>query len=340
MATYVVESRTRAGAFVARLPYKNLQYELGWNKPYGMRFELPLYHNAVRWSTLQPGFHEIWIWRNGTLVKAGPLWDTVPSSEGASIQCSAQDLLDYFDTRLISDVEYNVVDQTAIAWDLINDSQAKTDGGLGIIQGTLGTGITRSNKWRTFDGKYILEALTDFQEMDSGFDFNIDPATRAFNAIYPRPQADRSLELVYPVHLRRYSVQFMGKYLRNSVVASAKEPNYTVAVDTTSRTTYGLREYATTYRDAATATDLSDFASKTRDKRAEVKNYPTVMIRPDIIDIFDPNVIQYGDKVTIVINDGYVTINDQYRYITAQVSVDKQGAETVVIYLQDLREVN
>lgn len=339
MAQYRLESRTRAGLYVAALPYRNLQYELGWNQPYGMRFELPLYHDAVTWNTLQPGLHEIWVWRNGSLVTCGPLWDATPSSENASINCNAQNLLDYFDVRLIDDVEYNVVDQVNIAWDLINDSQAKTDGSLGIVAGTLNTGITRSAKWTKFDNKYILEAITDFSEMQDGFDFNIDPATRAFNARYPRPQADRGLTLVWKKHIRRYSVQYMGKYLRNSIRISATEPYYTEAVDTTSRSTYGLREYGDSYRDAPTASELSDYASKIRDKRKDVKNYPTVMINPDIIDIFDPNVIQYGDKVRLIIKDGYVNIDAQYRYITAQVSVDKHGAETVVIYLQDLREV-
>lgn len=340
MATYRVESRLRDGTYVAALPYRNLQYELGWNKSYGIRFELPLYHQAVTWATLTPALHEIWVWRNGTLITCGPLWDATPSSESASISCNAQNLLDYFDVRLIGDAEYNVIDQVNIAWDLIADSQALTGGGLNIVAGTLDTGITRSAKWIKFDNKYILEAITDFSEMTDGFDFYINPSTRAFHARYPRPQVDRGLTLVWKKHIRRYSVQFMGKYLRNTVRVSATEPNYAEAVDTTSRTTYGLREYGDTYRDAPTASELSDYASKLRDKRKDVKNYPTVMIDPSVIDIFDPNVIQYGDKVRIIINDGYVNIDQQYRYITAQVSVDKQGAETVVIYLQDLREVN
>ena len=329
MADYRIESRLRDGSYIATLPWLNLQYELGWNKTYDLRFTLPLYHEAVTWATLHPGLHEIWCWRNGVLVKAGPLWDANPSSDNASISCGASDIIDYFDVRLIDTVDYAAVDQTAIAWGLIDDSQDKTDGDLGVVAGTLDTGITRSASWKSFDEKYILDALTDFQEMNSGFDFTIDPATRAFHARYPRPQRDNNLRLEYPVSIRKYSVQFMGKYLRNHIRMSATDPTYVDAVDTTSRSTYGLREMGDTYRDAATVTDLTDYASKIRDQRKDVKNYPTVMIDPDIIDIFDSNVLQYGDLVQVVINDGYVNIDEQLRYITAQISVDKQGFEVV-----------
>lgn len=340
MAEYRMESRLRDGTYLATLPYRNLQFEVGFNKPYTARFDLPLYHNSITWETLHPGLHEIWLWRNGTVIKKGPLWDATPSSNEANIACMFADIMDYLDVRLIIASEYSVIDQVNIAWGLIDDSQNATGGDLGIIQGTLNTGITRSATWTTFDNKYILEALVDFQEMTDGFDFNIDPATRAFNAYYPRPQRDNSLRLEYPTSIRKYSVQFMGKYLRNRVVVTATDPTFTTAIDTTSRTTYGLRDYADSYRDAATVSDLDDYASKIRDKRAEVKNYPTLVINTDQIDIFDSNVIQYGDLVQVVISDGYVNIDAQYRYITAQVTVDKQGIETVVLYLQDLREVN
>jgi hypothetical protein len=340
MADYRIESRLRDGTYIAALPWQNLQYELGWNKTYSLRFELPLYHPAVTWDTLHPGLHEIWCWRNNSLVKAGPLWDATPSSDNSSIGCSASDLMDYFDIRLIDTVDYAAVDQTTIAWDLIDDSQSKAGGDLSIVQGTLDTGVTRSASWKSFDNKMILDALTDFQEMNFGFDFTIAPATRAFSARYPRPQRDNHLRLEYPVSIRRYSVQYMGKYLRNSIRVTATDPTYVTAVDTTSRNTYGLREMADSYRDAATVTDLTDYTSKIRDRRKDVKNYPTVLVDPDIINVFDSNVLQYGDLVQVVISDGYVNIDEQLRYITAQISVDKQGSETVVIYLQDTRELN
>jgi hypothetical protein len=340
MADYRIESRLRSGQYLAALPFRNLQYEMGWNKPYSARFDLPLYHPAVNTSTLLPGLHEIWIWRNGVLIKAGPLWDVTASADDASVNCNMMDIVDYLDTRLVGAQSYTTTDQGSIAWGLINTSQGLTDGALGIVQGTTATAITRSATWKTFDNKYILEAITDMNEMTSGFDFYIDPSTRAFNAIYPRPQRNNNLQLIFPFHIRKYSIQYMGKYLRNSVGVAGTEPAYSTAVDTTSRGTYGLREYADSYRDAATITDLNAYASKLRDIRKDVKAYPTLTLNSDLVDIFDTNVIKYGDLINVQIVDGYVNINTTLRYITAQITVDKQGSESIVLYLQDQRELN
>ena len=336
---YRVQSRLRDGTYVADLPYRNLQFELGWNRGFGIRFEVPSTHPVISPATLKPGLHEIWVYRNGVLVTAGPLWDIVVSSENASISCNAMSLLDYLDVRLIDTVQYNVVDQTQIAWDLINDSQAHTDGNLYLSAGTLSTGITRSAKWSSFDNKYVLEALIDFSEMNEGFDFYIDPATRTFTALYPRPQRDQGLQLIFPYHFRRYSMQYQGKYIRNRIRVQATEPTFIEAVDTTSRSEYGLRDYADSYKDAGTVTDLTAYASKLRDRRKDVWDYPSVVVNTQVLDIFDPTVIKYGDIVRIQISDGYVQYDRDMRYTTAQISVDKQGAESVVIYLQDTREL-
>ena len=336
---YRVETRLRNGTYVADMPYKNLQFELGWNKAYGIRFEVPMDHPLVTPATLEPGLHEVWVWRNGTVITAGPLWDATVSSESRSISCGAMSLLDYLDVRLIDNVEYNVVAQTTIAWDLIDNSQALTDGNLNIIAGTLSAGVTRSAKWIDFDNKYILEALQDMSDMDEGFDFYIDPATRAFTALYPRPQRDIGLQLTYPHQIRRYSLQIMGKWIRNRVRVTGQDPNYATAVDTSSLSYYGLRDCADSYRDAATVTDLTAFASKVRDKRALPRKYPTCVIDVTDINIFNTNIIKYGDVVRVLINDGYTQFDQDMRYITAQVTVDKQGMETVVLYLQDTREL-
>ena len=340
MPQYRVETHLRDGTYVQRLPFYNLQYEVGFNKPYGCRFQVPLYHKAITADTLAVALHEIWVYRDDQLVKAGPLWDAVPSSSEKSISCSAMDILDYLDVRLTHAQEFSAVDQTAIAWGLINYTQGLTDGDLNVNSGTLNTGISRSATWREYDNKYILEAISDLSEMTDGFDFNIDPDTRNFNAYYPRPQRDNSLELVYPQHIRKYAVQYMGKYMRNSVGVQGQDPSYATAVDTTSRSTYGLREYGDSYRDAQLVTDLDNYASRIRDQRKDPKEYPTITLRADLIDIFDSNIIKYGDKIHVIIEDGYVNVNATLRYITAQVSVDKQGSESVVLYLQDLRELD
>lgn len=339
MATYWLETRTRLGAFVAKIPFYNLQFEVGFNGPSGIRWSSPLYHEQITEANMSPGLHEIAVMRNGVCIAAGPLWDMTVSTDSKSISCSAQSLEDYLDVRMVRDVSYVTTDQVNIAWDLVNDSQALTDGGLGLTSGVLLTGITRSMEYKTYDCKYILEAIQDMSEMEDGFDFWISPSNRQFHAIYPRPAIDRSLHLVYPQHISSYAVTYYGKYLRNRVVVQGPDPAYVVAVDTTSLATYGLREYGDALKDAATSNDLTEYTGHLRDIRKDVKGYPTLVLRGQVIDIFDPFSITYGDKVKVTIQDGYVQIDEQYRYKGAQVTVNKNGDETIVMYTQDLREL-
>jgi len=339
MTRYWLETRLRDGTFVCKIPFYNLQFEVGFNGTTGIRWSTPLYHELVSMTTIRAGLHEVWVMRNGVCVAAGPLWDISVSTDSRSLSCSAQSLEDYLDVRLIQDVDYSVIDQVNIAWDLISDSQARTDGALGIVSGTLGTGVTRSISWTTYDCKYILEAIQDFAELDDGFDFWINPVTRAFNAIYPRPATDRGLHLVYPQHISSYALNIQGKYTRNRVVVQGPDPSYDVGINTTNRALYGLREYADALKDAATANELTAYTTHVSDQRSDVSAYPTLVLRGQGINIFDTSVIQYGDKIKVTILDGYLSINQQYRYKGAQVTVNKSGDETIVLYTQDLREL-
>lgn len=339
MATYWLETRTRLGAFVAKIPFKNLQFETGFNGPSGIRWESPLYHEMITQETLKPGLHEVAVVRNGVTVAAGPIWDATVSTDSRAINCAAQSLEDYLDVRLVRDVTYTTIDQVNIAWDLINDSQALTDGNLGFTSGVLLGGVTRSISYKTYDCKYILEAIQDMSELEDGFDFWISPATRQFHAIYPRPYIDRGLHLMFPQHIASYAVTYYGKYLRNRVVVQGPDPAYVVATDTTSLSTYGLREYGDALKDAATANDLTEYTGHLRDIRKDVKGYPTLVLRDQIQNMFNPFAITFGDKIKLTIKDGYVDIDTFVRYKGCQVTVNKNGDETIVIYTQDDREV-
>lgn len=339
MAQYWLETHLRTGEFVSRIPYYNLQFEVGFNGPTGIRWSTPMYDPRVTTDTIQAGLHEVYVMRNGICVAAGPIWDISISTDNKYLTCGAQTLEDYLDVRLIQDVDYAVVDQTAIAWDLISDSQARTGGALGLTSGTLGTGITRSISFKTYDAKYVLEAIQDFAEMDDGYDFWISPATRKFNAIYPRPAVDRHLHLVWPQHISSYAMTIQGKYTRNRIVVQGPDPAYAVGINTTNLTKYGLREYADALKDAATSNDLTDYTTHVTNLRSDVSAYPTLVLRGQQFNIFDTTQFQYGDLFRVTIADGYLTVDQQYRYKGAQVTVNKNGDETIVLYTQDTREL-
>ena len=96
------------------------------------------------------------------------------------------------------------VDQAAIAWGLIQHTQAQPGGALGIKQGfgTGGTGITRiRNDYPA--GKKVGEALDQLSQVSDGFDWDITPAadprdpTLALEIFYPVRGTDRQAVLAF-----------------------------------------------------------------------------------------------------------------------------------------------
>lgn len=339
-AEYKIETRLRDGSYIATLPHRDLQFEMGINGPSGIRFNLPLHDARVTADSIWPGLHEAWVRRNNVVVAAGPIWDVTPSSDGGSITVGAQSLEDYFDVRLCLDGIYTLTDQSNIAWGLINASQTQTDGNLYITKGTVGLGRTRTITYRAYDNKYILEAINDMAELEDGFDWWIDPAARQFRTSYPRLQTDRKLTLVYRANIKSYAVQYMGKWMRNVVRVQGADPATVTATNPASITKYGRREFGDSFKDAATATELTAYAGYIRDLRYEPKRYPTLTVDVDEVNMFDSNILQMGDKVKVQINDGYVQYDELLRVKGCQVTVSKHGKETAVLYMQDLRELN
>lgn len=339
MADYRIETRLRSGEYVATLPYRNIQFEQFLNKPGGLRFALPLYHDAVTPQTLIEGLHETWVYKNDQLIFAGPLWDVTPTSQNKSISCAASTLEDYLDVRRINMNVTKSQDQVDHAWELITHTQDRTGGQLYITRGTAQTGVTRERTWSTYDGKYILEAIQDMSEEEDGFDFYITP-DRKFHCFYPRPRRNVGLTLTYPTTIRRYSVNKMGKWLRNDILVQGPDPVYKTAVDTASRNKYGLREHVAAYKDASNVNQVTKRAGKIRDDRRRPRYNYSVSIDTTVIDIFDDAIIKFGDVIKLEIQDGhYVDVAESFRYVGHQVTVSEQGSESVVLYLNDLREV-
>jgi hypothetical protein len=175
-------------------------------------------------------------------------------------------------------------------------------------------------------------------ELQDGFDWRIKP-DRTFNVYYPRLQTDRGLVLKYPETISGYANQIYGKMLRNRIYIQGPEPWKAFANDPASEATYGIREFGDGYKDVKTATELNAYASKLRDQRVKPRLYPTIVLRNNLIDVFDSTVLDLGDKVKIIVDDGFTQINSQFRHAGHQVTVSKNGAETVVLYLQDLVEL-
>lgn len=340
MAEYRMESRTKSGLYLAPLPFRNLQGEFYMNKPKQIRFNIPMDDAAITYNTFYPRKTEVWIYRNDSLLFAGPLWNATASSKERSLSCDAQSIDAYLYTRRIdADIKYTGTFGST-AWSLVTATQALTDGNLYVTQGTLVAGGSPSGTvtYTKAEGKYIYDAIDDLAGGDLGFDWEIT-ANRVLNQYYPRIQTNARTRLEYGANVSSYSLQVMGQYEANNIIVKGPDNTLsTTVVDTAKRNEYGLSHYVGSNTGLKSVTLLNAYADQILKLRRDARIIPQVSIRASTINPFDGD-LSYGQLVTLVIDDGWAQFNQTMRVGGFQVTVGKHFEETFVLYLNDLREV-
>ncbi len=92
-------------------------------------------------------------------------------------------------------LSYSAVEQTDIAWALIQTTQARSGGNLGIVEGSNpASGVLATVSYEP--GSYIRENIDMIAEADDGFDWEVDGALR-FNTWSPYRIRDTGLTLDY-----------------------------------------------------------------------------------------------------------------------------------------------
>jgi hypothetical protein len=105
--------------------------------------------------------------------RMGTTSDTI-DQDSHDVQWSAQDYRGMLSRRIVPEggLTYTNVDQSTIAWNLINASQAQTGGNWGITRGMWTPSVNRTAAYVA--GTYLDQAITDLSNLDAGFDYEID----------------------------------------------------------------------------------------------------------------------------------------------------------------------
>lgn len=133
---------------------------------------------------------DVWVYLGATLLQRFRVL-TVEQSWGVdgedTISLTAICYRRLLGRRLLNnDLSFSAVGQADIAWALVQDTQAATNGDLGITEGTLDSGgITRSRS-DYLRGSNIGELLTNLSNVINGPRINISP-TLAFSAVPAGP---------------------------------------------------------------------------------------------------------------------------------------------------------
>lgn len=143
---------------------------------------------------------DVWCYRDGDLVyrgRVGPTSDDI-GVDRHGVTVTTGDYRAVLERRMLyadSTLVFAAVDQADIAWSLIDDTQGRTGGALGITEGAHGpTGVTRD---RTYEpGQYIAPLITQLGEVVDGFDWEID-ADLVFNVFHPERGSNGGVVLDY-----------------------------------------------------------------------------------------------------------------------------------------------
>lgn len=175
MTDYTVSVYDMAGGLVvADLPVSTLTMSKTLNAPGSLEFSLPMRHSDCTYANLQPLARRVRVYRDGGLVWGGDLW---AASLDASTQSVRFACAGYFERlrhrRFGENLFYRDVDQLAIAWGVIEYTQAQSD--LGITGSAGSSGVTRNRHYCAWESGTVAEAIEDLATADDGFDWEIGP---------------------------------------------------------------------------------------------------------------------------------------------------------------------
>lgn len=135
---------------------------------------------------------ELWLYRNGRLVFAGPWlgW----SIQGDTLTMSAAGMLAYVKYMYVtSDLVFANTDQFAIVKAMIDHWQNQAYGNFGIVTSNIASsGVTRDATYKKVELHNIAQRIEELGKRENGFDMEVDPTTRELKLWYPKQGTDRS----------------------------------------------------------------------------------------------------------------------------------------------------
>lgn len=135
---------------------------------------------------------ELWLYRNGRLVFAGPIQGG--NADGEKVTLSAKGILAYLRHMFVTaDLVYKNIDQHMIVKGLVDHWQNQTYGNYGIDTTSLApSGVIREVTYLKTELHNIAQRIEEMGKSGEGFDFEVDPETRQLQLWSPQKGVDRS----------------------------------------------------------------------------------------------------------------------------------------------------
>lgn len=229
-------------------------------------------------------------------------------------------------------------DQAEIAWSLVQVTQAKSGGSLGIVRGWSGTLPTGVLLDRTFvAGDSIGELIQTLSETDDGFDWDLTPTdsnSLSLNVWHTQRGTDRGVVLIYGGDL----IASLSRSVDPSNYANSVRLTGSDAVVAEERVASDIGTVAQGRWDLAlgesgitTQSALSDRADWQIGQSQVITPAWTVTMRRGAWE--GPSHIWLGDPVRLVVMSGRLSVDTTYRVQEASIDLDGNGGEQVTLTL-------
>lgn len=265
--------------------------------------------------------------------RMGSSEDDIAPDTGHVCQFNAVDYRGFLGRRYVlpgAEFYFVGVEQTAIAWQLIHDTQAQPGGDLGITNGSAATGVNR-NALYTYSTE-VLSSITSLGQFSNGFTWEIDPELSFNTWALPIGRGIVTGEvLVYGAQILTVKRVIDTSTFANSVRYSGNASLVPAIAEVGSFAGTGRWEKQVGDTTILDQTQLTNKAAWELAQDDIVQPSYQITLNPAYG--WTPEIIWLGDTVTLVVQSGRLDINTSYRVSQIEVDLGDDGGQTVTLTL-------
>ena len=277
---------------------------------------------------------EVWLYRNGNLVMAGPIGGYQVQGSDATVSITAPGLLSYLSYMAIhADLSYSGVDQHAIAKGLVDQWQSLDYGNFGIdTSGIVASGVTRDRAYIAAEQHIVDARLRELGQAADGFDFVVDPETRALLLYHPLQGSDLSAGVVLDgrnITDPGVTTSVAPGDVASEAYGAGDEGLTSLQSDATVRQQFGRTAVMESFDGVTVQGTLDQHTAALLDVRDQALFVPG----PGLFPVADADVDDFdiGDTVTYEYDSGLGIRSGAFRVASREVSIDQDGAETMAV---------
>jgi hypothetical protein len=322
--------------------YKSLTFANRLNDIGAASFSLNLLDPTCNTRLIKRFTNQVVIKKGNSVQFVGPIIDYSGTYDdnGGYLDVFCASYLYHLTTRYTAALKtYTATEQSTIAWDLIDTVQSRTNGYLGIEEGTLTTtGVTRD---RTYEYFKVAGALINLSNVLQGLDFNFTATLDGdnklesikFNTFYPLGSLRTNLPpLTVGENIKLKTFKSRTR-LHNSIIgvgAGLVDPITSTEESVAFQKAFTRREYILDEPDVSVQGTLDDKVKFYLNEESSDKL--SIMIRlyqdkvPTLGQVF------CGDSLKLNVQKGaFLAINRDYRITGIEVTIDNNDAETITL---------